>query len=94
MIDRYYFVKLTDEHATAAGRAEVIARCRAALAGVAVTAGVPADDSASRWDVGIVVRVADLGALAALLARPEVAAFMDWLAARSTVVKAWSFEEA
>lgn len=94
MIDRYYFVKLRDEHATDAGRAEVIARCRAALAGVPLTAGVPADDSAARWDIGIVVRVDDLAALAALLARPDIAAFFDWLAGRSAVVKAWSFEEA
>jgi hypothetical protein len=99
VIDRYYFVRLRDEHAHEAGRAEAITRCRQALAGadeaLTVTAGTPADASAQSWDLGIVVRSADLAALAALLARPAVADFFDrWLAERSVVVKAWSFQAA
>lgn len=92
MIDRYCFVRLRDS----AERDQALDRCRAALAGapevVALTTGLPADDSARSWDVGIVVRCADLDALAALLARPEVAAYFDgWLAEHAVVVKTWSF---
>jgi hypothetical protein len=95
MIDRYCFVKLRDE----ADRAAAIARCRAALAGasevLALTAGTPADDTAARWDVGIVIRCADLASLAALLARPAVSAFFEgWLAEHAEVTKQWSFTAA
>ena len=97
MIDRYCFARLRDELATPTGRAEVVARCRAVLAAapetVAVSVGTPADDSAKSWDVSVVVRCEDLGALEALLARPEVIALLDdWLPSRAVVVKAWHFE--
>ena len=92
MIDRYCFFRMNDP----ALREEALARCREALAGapeiVALSVGTPADDSAKKWDVGVVIRCADLDALAALLARPAVAAFFDgWLVERAAVVKAWSF---
>ena len=92
MIDRYCFVRLKDERQ----RADAIARCRAALAGadevLALTTGTPADDTAKRWDLGIVIRCADLAALASLLARPAVAGFFDgWLGEHAVVVKSWSF---
>ena len=96
-IDRYCFARLRDELATPTGRAEVVARCRAVLTAapesLAVSVGTPADDSAKSWDVSLVVRCEDLGALEALLARPEVMALLDdWLPARAVVVKAWHFE--
>lgn len=92
MIHRYTFVRLSDE----SGRDDALARCRAALDGapevLALSLATPADDSARRWDLAIEIRCADLGALAALLARPPVAAYFDdWLPAHAVVVKAWSF---
>ena len=92
MIDRYCFFRLHP----GGDRDEAIARCRAALVGarevVSLSIGTPADDSARKWDVGVVIRCEDLDALAALLARPAVAAFFDaWLAEHAVVVKAWSF---
>jgi hypothetical protein len=98
-VERFCFVRLSDEHATAEGRAAVVARCRAVLAAapevLEVTLGVPADDTARKWDVGLVIRCADLAALRALLARPEVAALLDgWLPARAAVIKAWHFQRA
>lgn len=91
-IDRYVFVRLKDE----TQRDAAIARCRDALAGasevLSLSTGTPADDTAKRWDVGIVIRCADLAGLAALLARPAVAAFFDgWLGEHAVVVKSWSF---
>lgn len=96
-IDRYCFVRLRDELATPTGRAEVAARCRAVLSAAreaeSVSVGTPADDSAKSWDVSVVVRCEDLGALEAMLARPEVIALLDdWLPSRAVVVKAWHFE--
>lgn len=95
MIERYWFVKLRDEHV--ADRAAIAAHLRDALAGragvAAVSAGTPADASARSWDVGLVVRSPDLAALAAVLAEPAVRTLLDdWLAARAVVVKTWSFQ--
>jgi hypothetical protein len=92
VIDRYFFFRLKEGR----DRDAAVARCRDALAGapevVALSIGTPADDSAKKWDVGVVIRCADLDALAALLARPAVAAYFDaWLAEHAVVVKAWSF---
>ena len=92
MIDRYCFFRMKDE----TRREEALARCREALADapeiVALSVGTPADDSAKKWDVGVVIRCADLADLAALLARPAVTAFFDgWLVDHAAVVKAWSF---
>jgi len=88
MIQRFVLFRL---HADAS-RAEAIAQCRAVL-GDAVTIGTPADDSAKKWDVSLVIRADDLAAMTALLARPEVAALLDeWLPPRTAVIKAWSFE--
>jgi hypothetical protein len=92
VIHRYCFFRLHE----GGDRDDAIARCRAALASapeaLSLQVGTPADDSARKWDVGVVIGCADLDALAALLARPAVAAFFDgWLGEHAVVVKAWSF---
>jgi len=92
MIQRFCFVKLLD--AEAPHRAELAARIRAALGELAVDASValPADASAARWDLSIVIATATLAAWHALAARPELVALLADLATRAAVVKAWTFE--
>jgi len=95
MVERFFFIRLADEHAAA--RREVAARLREVLAAqpavIAVTTGVPADDSAASWDVSVVVRCPDLGAWQAVAAAPEVRTLLDdWLPARAKVVKGWTFD--
>ena len=97
MIDRYTFVRLDGEHATAEGRAAALAAVREGLAALPglqrLTCGTPADDSAARWDLSIVARFASLAALAEALASPAWRAIVDeWLPARAVVVKSWSFD--
>jgi hypothetical protein len=92
VIQRFCFVKLLDGEVPR--RAQLAARVRAALADADVDAvvGIPADASAARWDLSLVVTAATLDAWAALAARADVLAIFDDLAARATVVKAWSFD--
>ena len=92
MIDRFTFIKLLDGEV---GQREVIAaEVRGALAAIAgegrVSVGLPADDSAARWDLSIVIRADDVAAWRAIEAR--VAAVIDArIAPRAAVVKAWTF---
>ncbi|MBP6631560.1 MAG: hypothetical protein KBG28_10690 [Kofleriaceae bacterium] len=93
-VDRFVFAKLVE--AEVAGRATLAATVRAALTAAIgadgeVTVGLPADASARRWDLAIVVRVRDLAGWEVLAARPAVAALMRDLEARAEVVKAWTF---
>ena len=94
VVDRFYFVKLVDDEVPA--RAAIAARVRAELGAVAgvdrVTVGVPADTSAARWDLSIVIRADDLAAWQRLAADPRLIALLDdWLAAKAAVIKAWTF---
>ncbi len=92
MIQRFCFVKLAD--AEVPDRVAIAARVRAAVAatGVDATVGLPADASAVRWDLSIVIAAATLAAWHAIATRAEVIAVLDDLAARATIVKAWTFE--
>ena len=95
MIDRYCFVKLRDAHV--ARRAELAAALRAMLAdlpgALAVTIGVPADDSAARWDLSLVLRAADLASWQALADHEALREVVDsWLPEHAVVIKAWTFE--
>lgn len=96
MIDRYCFVRLTDDHATPAGRAAALAAIRDGLGDLPglrrLTVGTPADDSAARWDLSIVARFADRDALAAALASPAWSAiFAELLPGRAVIIKTWNF---
>lgn len=96
MIDRYCFVRLAEEHATDEGRDAALEAVRAGLHDVPglvrLTTGIPADDSASRWDLSIVARFESLDELAVAMAGAAWASVFDeWLPARAVVIKSWSF---
>jgi len=94
MIQRFYFVKLLDDEAGM--RSELAEKLRAELvaAGADATVGLPADDSAARWDLSIVINTASLDAWHALSRLPAMVGVFDELAARAAVVKAWTFRTA
>jgi hypothetical protein len=98
MVERYVFLKLNDEHATAEGRAAVAAHAREVLPKIpgvdAVTVGVPADDrSAASWDISIVVRFASAGDVEPYRVHPDHRSFVDdYLAPKMVIVKAWNFD--
>ena len=92
MIQRFCFVKLLDDEVGT--RAELAEMMRAQLrsAGADAIVGLPADDSAARWDLSIVITAASLEAWNALSQQPEMIGVFDDLAARAAVVKAWTFD--
>lgn len=94
MIQRFCFVKLRDDEV--ARRAEIAALISVELreAGADAVVGLPADASAARWDLSIVISAASLAAWHALAQLPAVIGALDQLARRATVVKAWTFEAA
>ena len=91
MIQRFCFVKLLDDEVGT--RAELAEMLRAQLisAGADAIVGLPADDSARKWDLSIVINAASLEAWHALAAQPAMTGMFDELAARAQVVKAWTF---
>jgi hypothetical protein len=98
MIERYVFIKLRDEHATDAGRAEVVAEAERLFPGlpgvVSVRVGLPADARAAKaWDVSLVVEFARRDEVAAYQDHPDHRRFVDaFLAPRVAVIKAWSMD--
>jgi hypothetical protein len=92
VIQRFCFVKLVDNEV--AGRAALADKLRAELieAGADVAVGIPADASAQRWDLSIVITAASLEAWNALAQLPAMIDVFDDLAARADVVKAWTFQ--
>lgn len=92
MIQRFCFVKLLDDEVgTRAELAEMI-YAQLTAAGADAVVGLPADDSAARWDMSIVINAASIEAWNALAHLPAMIGVFDELAARATVVKAWTFE--
>jgi len=92
VIQRFCFVKLLDDEvATRAELAEMI-RAQLISAGADAVVGLPADDSAARWDLSIVITAASLEAWHGLSMLPAMTGVFDELASRATVVKAWTFE--
>jgi hypothetical protein len=92
VIQRVCFVKLLDDEVgTRAELAEII-YAQLAAAGADAVVGLPADDSAARWDLSIVINAASLEAWNALANLPSMIGMFDELSARATVVKAWTFE--
>ena len=92
MIQRFCFVKLLDDEVGT--RAELAEMLRAQLisAGADVVVGLPADDSAARWDLSIVITTASIDAWNALAQIPAMTGVFDELAGRAAVVKAWTFQ--
>ena len=92
MIQRFCFVKLRDDEVgTRAELAEMLS-AQMRSAGADVVVGLPADDSAARWDLSIVVTAASIEAWNALAGAPAMTGVFDELAQRAAVVKAWTFE--
>ena len=92
MIQRFCFVKLLDDEVgTRAELAELI-YAQLTSAGADAVVGLPADDSAVRWDMSIVITAASIEAWNALARLPAMIGVFDELAARAAVVKAWTFE--
>ena len=91
MIQRFYFVKLLPHEVDT--RAELAAMIRVQLrnAGADATVGLPADASAARWDLSIVIHCASLQAWVVLSGTPAMTGLFDELSIRATVVKAWTF---
>ena len=94
MIQRFCFVKLLDDEV--ATRRELAHMLRAQLesAGAEVVVGVPADASAARWDLSIVITADSIEAWDALSRVPAMTGVFDELSIRAVVVKAWTFEVA
>jgi len=95
VIDRYCFVKLKDEHvANRAALAEALHAMLDGIDGVAsVTVGLPADDSAARWDLSLVLRTLDLGRWREVEHDEALREVFDgWLPDHAEMFKAWTFE--
>jgi len=94
VIQRFCFVKLCDD--VVARRGAIAAQLSAELreAGADAVVGLPADASAARWDLSIVITAASLEAWHALAQVPAMIGVFDQLAERAAVVKAWTFEAA
>ena len=67
-------------------------RAQLLTAGAEVVVGLPADDSAARWDLSIVITAASIEAWNVLAQLPAMTGVFDELAGRAAVVKAWTFE--
>lgn len=94
MIQRFCFVKLADHEVETRHELAQILRVQLESAGAEAIVGTPADESAARWDLSIVISAATLDAWHALSALPMMTGVFDELAARAVVVKAWTFESA
>lgn len=92
MIQRFCFVKLLDDEVGTRAELAEILRAQLLSAGADVVVGLPADASAVRWDLSIVITVASVEAWHALAMQPAMTGVFDELAARAAVVKAWTFE--
>ena len=92
MIQRFCFVKLLDDEVGTRAELAELLRARLISAGADATVGLPADESAARWDLAIVIAAASVEAWHALAMQPAMIGVFDELAARAAVVKAWTFE--
>ena len=91
MIQRFCFVKLLDDEVGRRGELAEKLRAELVAAGADAVVGLPADDSAARWDLSIAITSASLDAWNALSRTPAMMGVFDELAARAAVVKAWTF---
>jgi len=94
VIQRFCFVKLVDDEVSSRGEIAELLRAELRAAGADAVVGIPADASAARWDLSIVITAASLDAWNALSRIPAMTGVLDGLAARASVVKAWTFEGA
>ena len=92
MIQRFCFVKLLDHEVETRGELADMVRAQLASAGASAVVGIPADDSAARWDLSIVITAPSLEAWHRMSSLPVMTGLFDELSVRSAVVKAWTFE--
>ncbi|MGE0867049.1 MAG: hypothetical protein AB7P03_00700 [Kofleriaceae bacterium] len=92
MIQRFCFVKLVDDEVATRTELAQMMRARLISAGADVVVGLPADDSAARWDISIVITTSSLDHWNALAQSAAMIGAFDELASRAAVVKAWTFE--
>ena len=92
MIQRFCFVKLRDDEVATRGELARLLSAQLRAAGADVVVGLPADESAARWDLSIVITAASLAAWNALAQVPAMIGALDELARCAAVVKAWTFE--
>lgn len=92
---RYCFVRLLDEPAAEReARAHTLAtELTRACAPCPVWVGVPADESAARWDLAVTIALPDLCAWQALAASPAYEAVLARLTVDAKVIKAWTFAQ-
>jgi hypothetical protein len=92
VIQRFCFVKLRDDEVATRGELAQLLSAQLREAGADAVVGLPADASAARWDLSIVISAASLAAWNALAQVPAMVGAFDELAQRAAVVKAWTFE--
>jgi hypothetical protein len=92
MIQRFCFVKLRDDEVGTRAELAELLRAQLISAGADAIVGLPADESAVRWDLSIVITAASVAAWHALAMQPVMAGLFDELSARAEVIKAWTFE--
>jgi hypothetical protein len=92
VIQRFCFVKLHDDEVATRGELAQMLSAQMRSAGADVVVGLPADESAARWDLSIVITAASLDAWNALAAVPAMTGVFDEISQRAAVVKAWTFE--
>ncbi len=97
MIERIVLIKLHDEHANDATRAEVAEYSRQVLPSIPglknVAVGLPADEqSAASWDIEILAHFDSVDDIAPYLAHPDHRAYVDdYLQPKMACIKAWNF---
>lgn len=92
MIQRFCFIKLLDDEVGTRAELAAILRAQLESAGAEAVVGLPADDSAARWDISLTITAASLEAWNALAQQPAMIGVFDELSVRAAVVKAWTFE--
>jgi hypothetical protein len=92
VIQRFCFVKLRDDEVATRGELAELLSAQLRSAGADAVVGLPADESAARWDLSIVIAAASLEAWNALARTSAMIGVFDELAQRAAVVKAWTFE--
>lgn len=96
MIERYVYIKLTDEHATEEGRSAVAAKTLELIPQipgvVGTTVGTPASaEDLKKWDVSITVRFNELADVEPYRVHPTHVEYLDYLEPRAECKKAWNF---
>ena len=94
MIQRFCFVKLLAHEVETRDELAQMLRVQLRSEGADAVVGLPADDSAARWDLSIVITAHSIDAWNRIATQPGMVGVFDELSNRATVLKAWTFEAA